>query len=152
MPRLQVGTRKQIFILRWRGYSIQDIHHRLNEEGTEISVRNLQRLCMKFEKMHIIQDLPRKPRPQLLTEEMLSAMDQILREDDEATARRLRAMLCEKFASFPEVSLGTIKRLDQFFAFCITCCLCEGVTRKSGGEAYLRYCIFTKQPILNISS
>ena len=43
-------------------------------------------------------------------------------------------MLCEKFASLPEVSLATIKRLNQlFFAFCITCCLYEDVARKSGG-------------------
>ena len=68
--------------------------------------------------MHTIQDLPRKTRPRLLTEEMLSAMDQILREDDEATARRLRATLCEKFPSSPEVSLATIKRLVNH-TFCI---------------------------------
>ena len=115
MPRLQVGTRKRIIILRRQGHSIRDIHRRLNEEGTDISVRSLQRLCVKFEKMHTIQDLPRKTRPRLLTEEMLSAMDQILREDDEATARRLRATLCEKFPSFPEVSLATIKRLVNHF-------------------------------------
>ena len=65
--------------------------------------------------MHTIQDLPRKTRPRLLTEEMLSAMDQMLREDDEATARRLRATLCEKFPSSPEVSLPTIKRLVNHF-------------------------------------
>ena len=94
MPRLQVGTWKQIIILRRRGHSIQDIHHRLNKEGTEISVQSLQRLCMKFKKMHTIQDLPMKMRPRLLTEEMLSAMDKILRDDDEATARRFRATLC----------------------------------------------------------
>ena len=113
MPRLQVGTRKRIIILRRQGYSIRDIHRRLNEEGTEVSARSLQRLCQKFERMHTVQDLPRKPRPRLLTDEMLSAMDQILREDDEATARRLRSRLCEKFANFPEVSLATIKRLNQ---------------------------------------
>ena len=46
---------------------------------------------------------------------MLSAMNQILREDDEAIARRLRATLCEKFPSSPEVSLATIKRLVNHF-------------------------------------
>ena len=71
-------------------------------------------LC-EIPKMHTIQDLLRKTRPQLLTEEMLSAMDQILREDDEATARRLRATLCEKLPSSPKVSLATIKRLVNHF-------------------------------------
>ena len=115
MPRLQIGSRKRIIILQRQGHSIRDIHRRLNEEGIEISVRSLQHLCVKFEKMHTIQDLPRKTRPWLLTEEMLSAMDQILREDDEATARRLRATLCDKFPSSPEVSLATIKRLVNHF-------------------------------------
>ena len=132
MPRLQVGTRKRIIILRRQGYSIRDIQRRLNEEGTEVSVRSLQRLCQKFEKVHTIRDLPRKPKARLLTEEMLLAMDQILR-DDEATARRVRTRLCERFASFPEVSLATIKRLDQLFSlFCVTCFF-QGVERKSGG-------------------
>ena len=65
--------------------------------------------------MHTIQDLLSKTRLRLLTEEMLSAMDQILTEDDEATARRLRATLCEKLPSSPEVSLATIKRLVNHF-------------------------------------
>ena len=51
----------------------------------------------------------------MLTEGMLSAMDQILREDNEATARRLRAALCKKFPSFPEVSLATINTLINHF-------------------------------------
>ena len=115
MPRLQIETRKRIIILRPRGHSILDIYRRLNEEGTEISVQSLKRLCVKFEKMHTIQDLLSKTRLRLLTEEMLSAMDQILTEDDEATARRLRATLCEKLPSSPEVSLATIKRLVNHF-------------------------------------
>ena len=52
------------------GYSLH-----MNEEGTEISVRSLQCLCMKFKKMHTMQDLSRKPRPRLLTEEMVFAKD-----------------------------------------------------------------------------
>ena len=84
-----------------------------NEEGTEVSVRSLQRLCQKFKRMHTMQDLSRKLRPRLVTDKMLSAMDQILREDDEVTVRMLRTRLCEKFANFPKVSLATIKRLNQ---------------------------------------
>ena len=71
-------------------------------------------LC-EIQKMHTVQDLLSKMRPLLLTEEMLFAMDQILREDDEATARRLRATLCEKLPSSPKVSLATIKRLVNHF-------------------------------------
>ena len=50
MPRLQIETRKRIIILRPRGHSILDIYRRLNEEGTEISVQSLKRLCVKFKK------------------------------------------------------------------------------------------------------
>ena len=112
MPRLQVGTRKRVIILRRKGYSIRDIHRRLNEEGIEVSVRSLQRLCEKFKKVHTIQDVRRKSRDRLLTVDMLSTMEQCLREDDELTARKLRNTLSEKCADFPNVSLATIKRFD----------------------------------------
>ena len=110
MPRIQVGTRKRVIILRRLGYSNRDIQRRLNEEGVEVSLRSLRRLCAKFETAHTIQDLPRKSRPRLLTADMLSTMEQSLRKDDELTARKLRTTLGEKFADFPNVSLATIKR------------------------------------------
>ena len=129
IPRLQIGTEKRI-ILQWQGHFIRDIHRRLNKEGTEISVRSLQCLCVKFEEMYTIQDLLRKTRPQLLTEEMLSVMDQILREQQRED---LRVTLCEKFPSSPELSLPTIKRLvNHFLCFYVTCSLCKGVERKLG--------------------
>ena len=110
MPRLQVGTRKRVIILRRLGYSIRDIQRRLNEEDIEVSLRSLQRLCAKFKAVHSIQDFPRRSRPRLLTADMLSLMEQSLRKDDELTARKLRITLSENFADFPNVSLATIKR------------------------------------------
>ena len=50
MPHLQTETQKRIIILQRRGHSIRDIHRRLNEGGTEISVQSLQCLCVKFKK------------------------------------------------------------------------------------------------------
>ena len=46
----------------------------------------------------------------LLTTEMLSTMEDCLRNDDKLTARKLKVKLSEKFENFPEVSLSTIKR------------------------------------------
>ena len=119
MPRLQVGTRKRVITLRRSGYSIRSIQRRLNEEGVEVSMRSLQRLCAKFEKEHTIQDLPRKSKPRLLTADMLSTMEQSLRKDDELTARKLRTTLSEKFPDFPNVSLATIKRFNIIIVSCI---------------------------------
>lgn len=119
MPRLQVGTRKRVIILRRLGYSIRYIQRRLNEEGVEVSVRSLERLYAKFEKMHTIQDLPRKSKPRLLNADMMSTMEQSLRKDDELTARKLRTTLSERFVDFPNVSLATIKRFDIIDAICI---------------------------------
>ena len=47
---------------------------------------SLQCLYAKSEKMHTIQDLSEVPKRQWLTPEMLSTMDEWLRNDDELTA------------------------------------------------------------------
>ena len=110
MPRLLVSTRKRVIILRRQGYAIKDIRKRLEEEGTIVSVRSIQRLCSKFEKLKTIQDLPRAPRRRLLTPQMLSAMEENLRNDDELTARKLKDRLREQFTDLPDVSISTVKR------------------------------------------
>lgn len=110
MPRLLVPTRKRVIILWRQGYSLKEIQDRLEEEGIDVTIRSLQRLCAKFEKLHTIQDLPRASKRRLLTPEMLSTMDENLRNDDELTARKMKAKLQEQCANFPDVSLATIKR------------------------------------------
>ena len=110
MPRLLVSARKRVIILRRQRYSIKDIRRRLEEEGTVVSVRSLQRLCAKFKKTRTIQDLPRAPKRRMLAPQTLSAMDESLRNNDELTARKLRARLREQFTDLPDVSLSTIKR------------------------------------------
>ena len=79
-----------------------------------MSLRSLQRLCAKFEKLHTIQDLPRAPKPQLLTAEILSDMDQSLRNNNELTAKNLKAKLSERCTNFPDVSLSTIRRFENY--------------------------------------
>ena len=80
------------------------------KEGTEVSLRSLQRLCAKFQRMHTIQDLHRASKLRILTPEIVTVMDESLRSDDEMTARKLKSKLGEKFVELPEVSLSTIKR------------------------------------------
>ena len=110
MPRLDVATRKRVIVLTRLGYSLREVQRRLSQEGFAVSVRSLQRLCSKFNKKHTIRDLPRATKPRLLTPEMLSTIEDCLRNDDELTARKLKAKLCEKFTNFPDVSIATIKR------------------------------------------
>ena len=110
MPRLQVTTRKRVIKLRRQGYSIREIRNRLREEGTEVSIRSLQRLCVKFQIMHTIQDLSRNFKARLLTPEVVATIEDSMRNDDELVARKLKCKLGEKFAELPDVSLSTIKR------------------------------------------
>ena len=112
MPRLLVSTRKRVIILQRLGYSLKDINRRLEEEGFKISLRSLQRLMAKFNKMHTVQDLPRAPKHRLFSPEMLSAIDESLDNDDELTARKLKARLRERYPDIPDVSLSTLKRYN----------------------------------------
>lgn len=111
MPRLEVSTRKRVIMLQRLGYSLRDIQKRLKEEGTNVTLRSLYYLSAKFKKFHTIRDLHRTPRKRLLTAEMMTAIENSLRNDDELTARKLRRKLSEMFPDdFPDVSISTIKR------------------------------------------
>ena len=68
----------------------------------------IQCLCAKFETFHTIRSISRAPKCRLLTSEILSAMDDCLRNNDELTANKLYKLL-EQCANFPDVSLSMIK-------------------------------------------
>lgn len=110
MPCLEVATRQRVIVLQRLGYSLKDIQKRLKEEGTNVSLRSLQYLSLKFKKFHTIRDLHRAPKKRLLTTEMMAAIEDNLRNDDELTATKLKRKLSEKFTTFPDVSISTIKR------------------------------------------
>ena len=51
MDRMSIATRKRVILLWHSGYSLQDIRQRLREE-TEVTLCNLQRLCLKLQRFH----------------------------------------------------------------------------------------------------
>ena len=110
MPHLDVVTRQRVIVLQRLGYSLRDIQKRLREEGAVVSLRSLQYLNAKFKKFHTIRDLHRAPKKRLLTVEMMEAIDNYLRNDDELTVSKLKRKLSEDFTSFPRISISTIKR------------------------------------------
>jgi len=110
MARLAVETRARIITLQRLGYTLRMINDRLKEEGVHVTLRSLQQLWAKFRPLHTVLNLPRSARRRLLTRGMLKSMDDYLRNDDELTARKLRAKLVEAYPDLPDVSLSTIKR------------------------------------------
>ena len=54
MPRLLVAIRKRVIILQRQGFSVRDIQCRLEEEGVEVSLRNLQREVVSDHKRIVI--------------------------------------------------------------------------------------------------
>ena len=97
-------------MLKRQGFSLKTICHRISDEGTSVSLCSIQHLWRKFHTVHTIRDLPRATRPRILTRKMVLAMEDLLRNDDEMTARRLKTKLSKNFSTFPDVSLAIIKR------------------------------------------
>lgn len=112
MPRLIVSTRKRVILWWRRGYSISDIKGKLEEEDVCITTRSLQRLLKKFREHHTIKNLPRRKRSKKLSEEMVTLLDDMLRENDEMTARQIQSKLGEYFEDL-DVSLSTVKRVRK---------------------------------------
>ena len=109
MPRLTVCTRKGVIIWHRLGYPISNIKRKLKEENVCVSSRSLQRLIKKFQCHHTIRDLPRRAKPKKLSEDMTTSMDNMLKDNDEMTARQTRSRLVEEFEGL-KVSLSTVKR------------------------------------------
>ena len=108
-------------ITLWRrGYCVKEIKRKLEEEDVCIMSRSLQRLVKKFQTHHIIKDLPRRKRPKKLSDEMIALLDDMLKDDDEMTARRIRCKLTEKFGDF-QVSLLIVKRVCRAKGWVCTC-------------------------------
>ena len=110
MPRLTVCARKHVIIWHRLGYSIKQ---KLEEENVCVSSRSLQQLIIKFQYHHTIWDLPRRAKPNKLSEEMTTLMNNMLRNNDEMISRQICSRLIEKFQSLNRVSLSTVKQARQ---------------------------------------
>ena len=82
-----------------------------------MSMQNLQYLYTKFEKMCTIQELlgawSGVSKHWRLTPEMLSSVDNCLRNDDGLTVSKLKAKLLEKCTSFPDAALSTMTKSSK---------------------------------------
>jgi len=121
MGRLSISNRKRVIILWCSGYSLSDIRRRLNDEEIEITLRSLQYFVAKFMKFHTIKDLPKAHRPRLLNNDMINAIEDSLRSDDELTARKLKETLARVFPNLPNVSISTMKRYRKKLGWVCTC-------------------------------
>ena len=84
----------------------------LSEEGTAITKRSLYRLCKKFHHNHTVLDLPRQKKMHIISNEMVTMIDDMLKHNDELTARQIQSKLQEKYP-FLSVSLPTIKKVRK---------------------------------------
>ena len=109
MPRLDIDARTRIISLFNRGYSVSSISHRLTEENVDVSVRAIYHLVQKYHTKGVINDLPRRKRSRILSQQMRQFIDEELRKDDELTSTRIKEMLTEKWPDIV-VSTTTIKR------------------------------------------
>ena len=112
MPRLNLETRKRVIVLLRAGFSIREIYDRLQDEGVMVTLRSLYRLQKKFCRFHTISDLPRRKRSRKITREMAGMIDDMLKDNDELTARQIRSKLEEQFSHL-SVSFATVKRIRR---------------------------------------
>ena len=119
MPRLSLSVRRSALSLSNAGYSVADIEHILKKQKVATTKRSLYRLIKKFKEQGVYTDLQRRPRDRKITPEMLRMINDVLKENDEATARYLRAMLVEKYP-YLEVAISTIKHQRQAFGWVCT--------------------------------
>ena len=108
MTRLALSARRSAVSMFNAGYTVAAIQQQLKDEDVTVTKRSLYRLLKKFKEKGVYTDLPRRARDKKLTQEMLTMINNELEENDEATARHLKAMLIEKYPEL-EVTISTVK-------------------------------------------
>lgn len=107
MPRLDIDARTRIISLFNRGHSVS-ISRRLTEQNVDVSVRVIYHLVQKYRTKGVINDLSRRKRSHILSQQMRQFIDEELRKDDELILTRIKEMLTEKW---PDIVVSTtIKR------------------------------------------
>ena len=126
-------------LLKGKGFSAAKIKKRLEEDGIFVSRRALFKLFAKYARTGTVADLPRAARPRKLSTEQYRFLDEAMTENDELTARKLRAML---EARWPEtvVSLPTIKRARKDLGWVATRPKYSQLVREANKEKRLEWC------------
>ena len=109
MSHLSIEARRRVVCLLSRGYSVKNIYERLQQENVDVSIRAIYNLVKKFKLRGSVNDLARRKRPHILTEEMKKFIEEEYKKNDELTLTAIKALLLRKWPEV-QVSISTIKR------------------------------------------
>ena len=113
MPRLSLEARNRVIALHQQGWKVKNIYDQLQQEGvTPVTLRAIYYLLSKYRRHQAVVDLPRRRRPRKITDEMKTFIEEMLYQDDEITAVKLKDMLASRWPEIP-VSSSTIKRVRR---------------------------------------
>ena len=94
MSSLSLEARRRVVSLHHQGWKPKLIWEQLQREAvTPVMLRAVYYLLSKYQHHKAIVDLPRRRRPDIITDEMKAFIEQTLNEDDETTAVILKHML-----------------------------------------------------------
>ena len=113
MPRLSVEARRRVIALHQQGWKAQRIWEQLKREGiTPATLRAVYYLLAKYKRCQSVHDLPRRKRTKIINDEMKRYIEEVLNNDDETTAVKLKSLLASRWPRHP-VSVSTIKRVRR---------------------------------------
>ena len=97
MARMSLETRRRVVIWHQNGMRRGDIHSRLKEEGTRVTLASISRLIKKYNTTGSVADKSRATPavPKLLQLEHLSLLDEALVKDDQISISELQQLLLD---------------------------------------------------------
>ena len=107
MGRLSLETRGKNVAMRHQNFSVKKILKHLEEEGVAISK---VALLDKYNR-HIIHDIKRRAKPQILREDQYRFIDNTIADNTDMTSRQLHSALISKYPELHNnISISTVKR------------------------------------------
>ena len=94
MSRLSVEARRRVIALHQQGWKAQRIWKQLQREGiAPATLRAIYYLLSKYKRCQSVHDLPRRKRTKIINDETKSYIEEVLNNDDETTAVKLKSLL-----------------------------------------------------------
>ena len=78
------------------------------EEGIAVSKRAIYSLIEKFKKMDLVVDLPKTPRPRILSEEHYRFIDDAMANQKDLTAHQLHVLFVAKYPTIEHYTTNLV--------------------------------------------
>lgn len=110
MGRMSLETRVRVIRLASKGHFSTKILQHLENNGISVLRIALYALFRKYQETNSIEDIKRRSRPQLLSEDHYRFIDSTIADNVDMTSQQLHSAVITAYPELTSISISTIKQ------------------------------------------